>query len=211
MNDVNHIKTRDDLISEATDLLLEQFKNKEIFFKLTYVIATMKQYLYNVTASLGLIRTIDNATGVFLDNIGEELGVPRLTEDDDSYRLLLKIRAYRVRSSATRPEIIDLLARFTGTPSNTVRTYVGDYKTVDLAFYPNCIDPYASVEELIKILPLVTNYRLIALEGRPLGFSSIHDSPNKEYNFSPIVGSIYDVYGANGQAGHVSSLISSSI
>ena len=80
-----------------------------------YVISEMKQRLHDVIVDVAKFRLIETAYGQQLDNIGEELGVPRAGSTDEEYRILLRIRAYKRKSQGTRPDVIDLISRFTGT------------------------------------------------------------------------------------------------
>lgn len=207
VQDVDHIQYRNDMVDEALELMLTQFEDSEMIVKLNTVIAFMKNIVYNMVVQVGKLRLIDNASGVQLDEIGEELGIPRLTADDDDYRTILKIKAYRARTSGTKPEIVDILSRVTGTPKETIRVYSGIMKTVDIGIYANCIDPYNSQEEIYNLLPLVTNHRFMILAGKPLGFVSVFNPDVNAFGFGGVasVNTPAGQYGAGG--GHVASLV----
>lgn len=201
--DVDHVQYRESVVNESYDLLLEQFKGSANIVKLVQVIASMKQVIDDAVIGVGKLRTINTATGVYLDNIGEELGVPRNGADDEDYRIVLKIRSYRTQTSGTRDQIIDLLARFTGTGEDTINTYVGRNKTFDVFFYNGCLDTDYAIDELLKIFPILSSYRLGSKSGTPLGFMSVEDTSNPP-QFKGF-GSVFDNNMADSQVGHMAS------
>lgn len=204
---VDHIQPWDDIVEDTYELLLEQFKSSENIVKLTQAVSWCKKELDEAVIAVAKLRLLDNAVGVTLDEIGEELGVGRNDSTDDEYRVILKIRSFRVSSSGTRDQIIDIISRFTGTEPNTINTYVGDRKSFDIAFYSNCLNTKEAVEELQKLFPVVSSYRLIAKGGQPLGFTSIHSTSPEDAIFLGF-GSVFD--GANEMnvgGGHLGSLI----
>lgn len=204
---VDHIQYRKDVKEESFDLLLEQFKGSENITKLTLVIAEMKQKLDDAVVSLGKLRLIDTASGAYLDEIGEQLGVPRLGATDSQYRIALKIRSYRSQTAGTRPQIIDLLSRFTGTPKTSISTYTGKNKSFDIAFYIGCLDIKSSVNELIKIFPILSSYRLVAKRGTPLGFTSVFNE-SQDIDGLMGLGSIFDSNNdLGGTGGHLGAFI----
>lgn len=177
---VDHVQYSDTYVMDTYNLLLEQFKSSPNIIKLLQVIATKKKEIDDQVIFLGKHRLIDTATGIALDNIGEELGVPRSGATDDDYRVILKIRSYRTKTSGTLPEIVDLLSRFTGLPTDSINIYLGIQKSFDIAFYEGCLDAETSKEELIKIFPILSSYRLLLKSGSPLGFISVHDNSHPE-------------------------------
>lgn len=199
---VDHIQYSEDYIMNTYNLLLEQFKGSENVVKLLQVIATMKKQIDDEVIFLGKHRIIDTATGVALDNIGEELGVPRNGNSDEDYRVILKIRSYRTKTSGTLPQIIDLLSRFTGTEESSMNVYLGIQKSFDIAFYEGCLNAAGSVEEIVKIFPILSSYRLLIKSGSPIGFISVHDSSHPESFMG--FGSVFD---NNSIGGHLPSLL----
>ncbi len=202
---VDHIQYRESVVNESFELLLEQFRGSPNIVKLLTVIAKMKQVIDNAVIGVGKLRTINTASGVYLDNIGEELGVPRNGADDESYRVVLKIRAYRTQTAGTRPQIIELLSRFTGTEDNTINTYVGYNKTFDIFFYDGCLDTDYSINELLKIFPILSSYRLGNKSGTPLGFMSYFDTEDP-IQFKGF-GSYFEDNVADGSVGHMASFL----
>lgn len=202
---VDHIQYRESVVNESYDLLLEQFKSSPNIIALLTIIASMKQILDDAVIGVGKLRTINTASGVYLDNIGEELGVPRNGADDEDYRIVLKIRAYRTQTAGTRPQIIDLLSRFTGTDENSINTYVGFKKSFDVFFYNGCLDTEYAITELLKIFPILSSYRLGSKSGKPLGFQSYYDlTPPPQFGG---FGSIFDNDVGTEGVGHMASLL----
>lgn len=203
---VDHIEYWDNISSDTYDLLLQQFKSSENIVKLTSIFSACKKDLDIAIINLAKLRLMDNAVGKILDEIGEELGVDRNDADDDTYRIILKIRAFRVSSAGTRPQIIDLISRFTGTEKESINTYIGINKSFDIAFYPNCFEIRETLDEFIKIFPVVSSYRLIEKSGTPLGFISLYNNSNN-YGFKGF-SSYFDINTELGAGyGHIASLI----
>lgn len=203
---VDHIQYRTTVATDSVALLLQQFQGSENIVKFTTVVGAMKQILDTAVIQVAKLRLISSGAGVALDEIGEELGVPRSGLDDDSYRVVLRIRGFKTQSQGTRPDIIDLISRITGTDINTIRTYVGKQKAVDIAFYSGCLDTNSSATAVEDILPLVTSYRLVSLAGTPIGFKSVYDEvdPTTIEGF----GSVFDTnvqWGSGG--GHLGGLL----
>lgn len=202
---VDHIQYRESVVDESYELLLDQFKSSENIVKLLTVIAQMKQILDDSIIGVGKLRSINTASGVALDNIGEELGVPRNGADDEDYRIVLKIRSYRTQTSGTRPQIIDLLSRFTGTNEDSINTYVGIDKTFDVFFYEGCLDAKYAIDELLKIFPILSSYRLGSKSGIPLGFMSYFDTENPK-QFGGF-GSVFEGDSGGPGIGHMATLL----
>lgn len=201
-NSVDHIQYNPDYVKDTFDLLLEQFKGSDNLVKLLQVIASMKKQIDDEVIFLGKHRTIDTGTGIVLDNIGEELGVPRNGASDDDYRNVLKIRSYRTKTSGTMPEIIDLLVRFTGVDAQSINIYIGGQKSFDIAFYEGCLNAEKAEEELTEIFPILSSYRLLLKSGTPFGFGSVYDeTPSDVFQG---FGSLFD---ENSYGGHLPSLL----
>lgn len=202
--DVDHIQYRESVVNDSYDLMLEQFKASPNIIKVLQVIAQMKQRIDNAVVGTAKLRTINTATGAYLDRIGEELGVPRNGADDDDYRVVLKIRAYRTQTAGTRPQIIDLLSRFTGTDEKSINTYVGRNKTFDVFFFNGCLDTDYAIDELLKIFPIISSYRLGSKSGVPFGWKSVFDETDP-IQFKGF-GSIFEPNPiADSEAGHLAS------
>ena len=171
---VDHVTEWSTINEDVKDLLIEDFKSSENIVKLLYIISSEKQKIDQAMIYLAKHRLISTATGAYLDEIGEELGVDRNGSDDEEYRTILKIRAYRVASSGTRGDIIDIFARFTGTDKDTINTYVGLRKTFDVFFYNLCLESDEAIAELLNVFPILSSYRLGAKAGSCFGFTSYY-------------------------------------
>lgn len=171
---VDHVTTWDNINEDVKDLLIEDFKSSENIVKLLYVISSEKQKIDQAMIYLAKHRLISTATGDYLDIIGEEMGIERNGSDDEEYRTILKIRAYRVASSGTRGDIIDIFARFTGTDKSTINTYVGLNKTFDVFFYNLCLQSDQAIAQLLNVFPILSSYRLGAKSGSAFGFTSYY-------------------------------------
>lgn len=171
---VDHVTAWDNINEDVKDLLIEDFKSSENIVKLLYVISSEKQKIDQAMIYLAKHRLISTATGQYLDIIGEEMGIERNGSDDEEYRTILKIRAYRVASSGTRGDIIDIFARFTGTDRSTINTYVGLNKTFDVFFYNLCLQSDQAIAQLLNVFPILSSYRLGAKSGSAFGFSSYY-------------------------------------
>lgn len=171
---VDHVTTWDNINEDVKDLLIEDFKSSENIVKLLYIITSEKQKIDQAMVYLAKHRLISTATGAYLDIIGEEMGIERNGVDDEEYRTILKIRAYRVASSGTRGDIIDIFARFTGTERSTINTYVGLNKTFDVFFYNLCLQSDQAIAQLLNVFPILSSYRLGAKSGSCFGFTSYY-------------------------------------
>lgn len=202
-NDVNHIVTKD-IASEVRELDLVQFSDSENCIKLLNVVSAQKQVMWDCFVQLAEGFLIDNAEGAQLDIIGKIMGVVRTSEDDDMYRLILKIRGYRSRTHGTRVEIIDILSRFTGVDASLIESYKEDYKAVTLAFFSGCLTPNAAAQEIRNLLPVVTSYRLIVKYGTPFVLTSLsNDEPDDQHGLT-------SHFKPNFSGGYLGSLIAAS-
>lgn len=206
---VDHIQFRPDVVGESFELLLEQFKSSENIVKLNTIIATMKQYIDDAVVNLGKLRVIDSATGVALDEIGAQVGVSRDGATDEEYRVVIRIRSFRSRTTGTRPEVIDLISRFTGTPITSIGTHVGYDKSFDVSFFSGCINIDESLTEMVKIFPILSSYRLVERRSSPLGFISVFQEDRK-YSYKGFVSAFnpnIDNGGIGGSLGHLITVI----
>lgn len=171
---VDHVNTWDTINEDVKNLLIEEFKSSPNIVKLLYIISSGKQKIDQAMVYLAKHRLISTATGQYLDLIGEEMGIERNGSDDEEYRIILKIRAYRVASSGTRDDIIDMFSRFTGTEKETINTYVGLNKTFDVFFFNLCLESDQAIIQLLNVFPILSSYRLGAKAGAAFGFTSVY-------------------------------------
>lgn len=181
---VNNIEQKTDVVSSAVSNLLYQFKDLPNIEGLTRVFLDEVQELENEMFKLLTLRTLEEATGQQLDNIGQILGIRRTTSNDELYRNILKIRNIRQTSTGHANSVISLLRLFTGDPDISV--YKGEGYFVDITFNSTCNPAAEDVSNLRTFLPVVTELRAIikgdnlafGFEGdtNALGFGSIHDA-----------------------------------
>lgn len=180
---VSHIEYRtgdNSVLNSAVSLLPWQFRNSENIIKLISIISEMKQRLDDVVVDVAKSRLIATAYGVQLDHIGAELGVARQGASDEDYRIVLQIRILRRKNQGTRPNVVDLISRFTGTNPDEVNIYVGKTKTTDIYFNEGCANTSTTTEELSKILPILSSYRMAVKVGAtPFGFCSVDDTQSE--------------------------------
>lgn len=207
---VDHVTVWTDIVADVKDLLIEDFKSSENIVKLTYIISESKATIDQAMIYLAKHRLISTASGAYLDELGKQLGVDRQDSNDDEYRAVLQIRAYRVTSAGSRPNIIEVFSRFTGLESTEVNTYVGLQKSFDIAFYSSCLNESVAVEELEKLFPVVSSYRLLSKGGTPFIFGSVYDdtdmSPDGDNGFGSLTDSQSKDYAA-GYGGRLASLL----
>lgn len=188
MTDVNHVRILPDFTEEMYDLLKHQFKDKTLIKALFETVADMKAIIQEESVNLAELRLLDIASGVVLNDIGEFLGLDRGTSSDEEYRAALKVRVFRKRNQGTRSNINEVISRATGSPAESFNTYRGNAKDVDIAFFLGCLDS-SGVEEIVKMFPVVTNYRVLAKPVQKIfGYTSIHKSepPKNVYGYGTI-------------------------
>lgn len=187
--DINFIKSKD-VVEESLFLDLKQFEERTVIDALISTVSTLKQKLYDQAVILSEGFLLDQATGVQLDIIGEELGIPRLGQDDITYRIFLQLASYKSKSVGTRPEIIDIVSRIVGGPLDEILTYSGVSKSVDISLFLACFDSKTTTEELLETFPLVTSHRVVDRFGTGWVFNS-ENSPVEQKNDSGFV-SVFD-------------------
>ena len=79
---VDHLTYWTTINDDLKNLLIEDFKSSENMVKLTYIISSHKEILDQAIIYLAKARLLANATGVYLDQIGEKLGVDRQSATD---------------------------------------------------------------------------------------------------------------------------------
>lgn len=206
---VDHLTYWTNINSDIKALLIEDFQSSEAMVKLTYILSSHKEILDQAIIYLAKARLISTATGVYLDQIGEKLGVDRMSSTDSEYRAILQLRAYRVASSGTRPDIISLFSKFSGLSETDVNTYVGKNKTFDVAFYEECLNSNTAIDEIVKIFPVVSNYRLVSKPGKVMQFTSVYSDNQTSSDGTNGFGSVYETstsdFGATfgGRLGHL--------
>lgn len=176
--DINFIKSKD-VAEESLFLDLKQFEERTIIEGLINTVSALKQVVYDQAVILAESFLLDQASGAQLDAVGEELGIPRLGQDDITYRIFLQLAAYKSKSIGTRPEIIDIVSKIVGGPLDEILTYSGVSKSVDISLFLACFDNKTTTEELLEAFPLVTSHRVVDRFGTGWIFNS-EQSPTEQ-------------------------------
>ena len=173
MKDVDHIQYNPDFTQDNIDKSIYFYDNSEVRNNLLLIISEMKKVIDDNIIKLGKIRLINNAVGVLLDNIGEELGIPRKGLSDDDYRTFLLISAYKTSYTATLPDLKVLVSKISGVPQDSVHVYKGYGHQVDLSIYKACLDLDKLNETILPLFPLLAKYRINRRYGSSFVFGSI--------------------------------------
>jgi hypothetical protein len=180
---VNNIIEVVDRSTKAQDNNLFQFKNSTTLKKLVKVFVDELQLVESEVIKLLTLRTIEDATGQQLDDLGAVLKISRMGQTDEQYRATIKIRYLRDATEGTTEDVLKLLRLFTGDIGITM--YKGDRYFVDLDLFAGCREDPITIAQLSKFFPVVTNLRVTAKTGVSFGFlndstaegfSTIHDA-----------------------------------
>jgi hypothetical protein len=179
MTTANKIVRVEDRVERAKGLLLTQFKDKTNINKVVEALVEEIQELDNAVVDLQMFRTLDDAQGVNLTEIGNQLKVPRDNLGDEDYRTAIKVKVLRSKSAGTENDVAEVIRLLLSDPSATI-TKPHPY-TVEIAAFLGCIgDTSAGIRQLSQFIPLNSNTRIIAKKsgvfcfagGDGLGFSS---------------------------------------
>lgn len=183
LKDVNHIHPLDNFVQGGIDYLpSEVFQDKEKFIKMLSIILDRLKYVDEQMVKLAELRLLNQAEGVNLDEIGEQMGIYRNGLNDTEFRAIIMIFAGGNSKSGTRSEIIGTLAQLFGTDGFS--TYKGLNYRFDINIFNTCVDLAEILPEIIEMLPLVTHLRVTDHSGYPFGFEgdarafgfgSVHD------------------------------------
>ncbi len=186
LKDVNHIHPLPDFVNGGIDYLPGDFlKSKENLVKILTVYLNRLKDVDDMLVKLSEGRLLKNATGLNLDEIGEQVGIPRNGLSDINYRAAIIILLASSAQHGTRPEVIQTLAQLFGEGNFT--TYKGDNYRFDINISKTCFDIETSLQEIQDMLPLPTHLRLTSSNGGPFGFAgdrtafgfgSVHDPQN---------------------------------
>ena len=95
----------DNITDRAIALLLEQFKTKESFLKFVEVLTNESQELEYIFEEVNELTWLYGSSGIQLDRLGEIVGYPRESRNDDEYRDFLQF-GILLNKSAGEPEIL---------------------------------------------------------------------------------------------------------
>lgn len=95
-------------------------------------------------------RSIDEASGKILDEIGKQYGVTRLTTDDSFYRFLIKSHIEMSLRVGTANEIINVLSNTSGLPLSSFNVENGEeLLSVRVTDIPAALTPNEDQRELV--------------------------------------------------------------
>lgn len=170
LKDVNHIHPLEDFIQRGIDYLPGDFlKEKENLVKFLEIYLERWKAVDEMLVDLSEKRLLNIAEGDHLDEIGRQFGIPRNGLSDNNYRALLIILNSSSGKHGTRPEIIGILKSLLGDGNFT--TYKGDNYRFDINIYDSCFDVNSLLDQIIDMMPLVTDLRIIESSVLPFGFS----------------------------------------
>lgn len=158
-------------VERAQALLLSQFKDKPNINAFVKVVVAELQELENALTDLQTARTLSGSYGVFLDEIGRRLKVPRGSYADPDYKTAIKIAMAKKTASATAQDILFLVELLTADPDATL---TNNYPyLVELTGYLYCIaDDPAGLEALADLFPINTRVRLVQHFGQSFKFGT---------------------------------------
>jgi hypothetical protein len=160
--------TNVDLVSRAKGLLLNQFKDKTNINKIVDILVSQVQELDNTLINLQEVRRLDNAHGIYLDNIGERLKVTRTSLDDDDYRTAIKVRMLKNKSRGTLKEVEDIISLMTYNLPHYIEN-TNPY-VVELSAYLACLNTPAGLELIKELFPVNVGVRVMNTTSTPFGF-----------------------------------------
>lgn len=167
--DVNHIHPLPDFVSGGINYLPpEIFNGKDNIQKVLKIFLERLELIDQKAVQLAEMRTIINAEGDTLDEIGRQNGIYRNGLNDPEYRAVIIILTGNGAKSGTRSEIISTLKQLFG--EEGVTTYKGRNYRMDINIFNTCVEVDLILGEILNMLPLVTHLRVVENEGYPFGF-----------------------------------------
>ena len=155
----------------ALDLLPQQFKGKHNVEGLIKLFSDEIQLIEFTLIDLLTLRTLDKATGVQLDNIGERLGVRRTQQDDEIYRSSIRVKILSKVNEGTEEDILPLLKLLSRDDSASVYKFHPYGATVS---YNIENTPEDRIDRVVSIFPVVTDFYIEEFNTtKGFGFSSI--------------------------------------
>jgi hypothetical protein len=95
----------ENVAEETSNLLVQQFKTKQNFINFIQALCSECQLLEDVFKQLYTECSLETAFGEQLDGIGQIVGLDRNGENDDDYRVDLKLQIL-INASKGQPEIL---------------------------------------------------------------------------------------------------------
>jgi hypothetical protein len=160
--------TNVDLVARAKSLLLSQFQTKENINKVVEALVEQVQELDNTAVSLQSVRMLDNAYGVYLDNIGQKLKVDRSSLNDDDYKTAIKVRMLKNSSKGSYDDIHAIMSLLT----YNLPVYIKNnhYYVIELTAYLACLNTETGLEMIKQLFPAGVALRIQNSSSTPFGF-----------------------------------------
>lgn len=169
MSGVEYIKTNPTFVDEGVSLLLDQFSNSPNIQKVLEIALSGEKEFQELLVAIAEETLLTNAVGTQLDEIGTQMGVRRLTDDDNKYRTAIRLAGLRRTHKITKEGILSLLRQVVG--DHEAEMYTGLNHVVEITLQADCYDDNVSdTQDLKEIMPLNTNLRILKAEGALMGF-----------------------------------------
>ncbi|QYC52533.1 hypothetical protein [Salmonella phage SSBI34] len=181
VKDVNHIHPLPDFVQEGIDYIPSNlFEGKENFLKTLTIFLERLESIDKKMVEMAEMRTILNAEGENLDEIGRQLGIFRNGLNDPEYRAVILILTGNNSKSGTRADIIATLKQLFG--DEGVTTYKGHNYRLDINIFNTCMEVTDILPQILDMLPLVTHLRVVENNGYPFGF----EGDNQAFGWSSV-------------------------
>lgn len=105
-------------------------------------------------------RLLDNATGVYLEELARTVGLDTVLDDDESTRTAIKIRGLSRQNATSRGNIVYLISLSTGMDEEDIYIYRGENNVIDIIIHKECSDLYSIPFEITRILPVLAKYTI---------------------------------------------------
>lgn len=175
MSVANKIQLVPDRVERAKSFLLYQFQDKTKINLIVEALVEELQEAENTLIDLQALRTLENATGVLLDNIGDKLKVSRSNLDDNDYKTAIKVRILRKANKGTYSDILNVFRLLTRDDNPLV--HVTHPYVVELTAVLACIAQTSSgIDEVLALFPVNTGVRILGKPNRPFGFAGNPDA-----------------------------------
>lgn len=164
---IDYLQIDPNFVEESKSLLLDQFKTEENVNLLLEFLIEAEEQFQELIVEWSQIRLLDNSYGVWLDEIGNQLGVPRTSNNDDAYKAAIITATRASVSTGTRDGIIGILQSITA--DTEVGVYIGG-KVVEVNIFSGCFENSQSAEFISRFFPVLTFLRVLLREKTPFGF-----------------------------------------
>lgn len=168
---LDFIKENEEYTADVYSLILDHYADKEYYLKFVDLLIYVQKDFQRLLVELATNRRLPLAIGEQLTEIGNQLGITRTTDDDNDFRAAIYLSSIKRTSDATRNSIARALEISTG---EYPYLYSGLYHSVDVTVNGEIYPSYETINEIINLLPVNTNYRILKSPTNgtaPFGFS----------------------------------------